>query len=147
MKRIPTIGKYILKGKRVYQCKDLLEWGKWLEVAKEERIVKQNLLLNGYYVSTVFLGLDHNFTGKGMPLVFETMIFDDLFKNEYGGIKDLYQYRYSTWQEAMSGHIKIEKEWQNKNLHRVPLFLFVRGVRFLNRLYRKKILKNLKEKK
>ena len=147
MKKESTTGKYILKGKKVYQCKNLMEWAKWIEKSKEERIVKQNLLLNGYYVSTVFLGLDHNFTGKGMPLVFETMIFDDLFKNEYGGIKDLYQYRYSTWQEAMSGHIKIEKEWQNKNLHRVPLFLLVRGVRFLNRLYRKKILKNLKEKK
>lgn len=46
-------------------------------------------------VSTVFLGLNHNY-GDGPPLIFETMIF--------GGPMDQYQDRYSTEEEAMAGH-------------------------------------------
>ena len=46
-------------------------------------------------VSTVFLGIDHNFCG-GAPLLFETMIF--------GGPHDQEMQRYSTWDEAENGH-------------------------------------------
>ena len=45
-------------------------------------------------ISTVFLGLDHGFSGT--PLWFETMIF--------GGAHDGYQERYTTWEEAETGH-------------------------------------------
>ena len=47
-------------------------------------------------ISTVFLGLNHRF-GDGPPLVFETMIF--------GGPANEYQMRYSTWDEAVEGHM------------------------------------------
>lgn len=50
-------------------------------------------------VSTVFLGLDHNWTNQGPPLLFETMIF--------GGKYDQYQIRYSTWEQAETGHNRI----------------------------------------
>lgn len=50
------------------------------------------------HVSTVFLGLDHQF-GQGPPLVFETMVF--------GGPCDGDQDRYSTWAEAEAGHQRI----------------------------------------
>ena len=46
-------------------------------------------------VSTVFLGIDHNF-GEGKPLLFETMVF--------GGKLDEETERYSTWEEAVEGH-------------------------------------------
>ena len=46
-------------------------------------------------VSTVFLGLDHNW-GGGPPMIFETMIF--------GGAHDEDQWRYSTRAEAEEGH-------------------------------------------
>jgi hypothetical protein len=46
-------------------------------------------------ISTVFLGLDHNFFG-GKPLLFETMVF--------GGDNNEYQNRCSTWEEAESMH-------------------------------------------
>lgn len=46
-------------------------------------------------VSTVFLGLDHNF-GDGPPLLFETMIF--------GGPHADFQARCSTWSEAEKQH-------------------------------------------
>lgn len=51
---------------------DFLKWGEWLETA--ERHVAQTRIGN-VWVSTVFLGLDHNFFGEGPPILFETMIF------------------------------------------------------------------------
>lgn len=53
-----------------------------------------------YRVSTVLLGLNHNFFGEGAPLIFETMIF----KNE--GWEEVYMDRYATKQEALIGHEK-----------------------------------------
>lgn len=46
-------------------------------------------------MSTVFLGLDHNFSG-GEPILFETMIF--------GGPLDGEQRRYHTYDQAERGH-------------------------------------------
>jgi hypothetical protein len=51
---------------------DLFKWGKWFE--KRDRIVKQEQV-GDVWVSTVFLGLDHDFTGKGPPILWETMTF------------------------------------------------------------------------
>lgn len=53
---------------------------------------------NGHVVSTVFLGLDHNFTGRGPPILFETMIFP------LDSRQESYCMRYVTWQEAEEGH-------------------------------------------
>jgi hypothetical protein len=50
-------------------------------------------------VSTVFLGLDHNW-GGGPPLVFETMLFTD-------DERDQSLWRYSTWDEAVAGHAEV----------------------------------------
>lgn len=66
-----------------------------------------------YEVSTVDLGIDHNF-GGGEPLYYETMIFlnddtKDIFEkakeNEFGW----FQKRYSTEKEARIGHKAIVK--------------------------------------
>lgn len=48
------------------------------------------------WVSTVWLGLDHSWSG-GPPLIFETMIFG-------GPLDQDYQQRYSTVEEARAGH-------------------------------------------
>lgn len=53
--------------------------------------------IEDHKVSTVWLGLDHNYSGEGDPLLFETMIF-----NPQGN--DIYCRRYSTWEEAEDGH-------------------------------------------
>jgi hypothetical protein len=52
-------------------------------------------------ISTVFLGLDHSFTG-GTPVLFETLVF--------GGPNDGYMERYCTWDEALAGHARILAE-------------------------------------
>jgi hypothetical protein len=57
-------------------------------------------------VSTVFLGIDHRFTGEGPPLVFETMTF--------GAPRwDLdVQLRWATWAEAEAGHAAVVRSLQ-----------------------------------
>lgn len=86
--------KYILDENGDPKVVGLIEWGEWMEVA--DRTVAKSQV-GEVEVSTVFLGLDHNF-GDGEPLLFETMIF--------GGEHDGYQERYATKIEALKGHEK-----------------------------------------
>lgn len=59
-----------------------------------------------YVVSTVFLGLDHNFDG-GPPLLFETMVF------LHGrGTREYDMRRYSTIEQARAGHEALVKKWR-----------------------------------
>lgn len=88
------------KEKNVVPC-TLEEWGKMFE---KNRTVKLTKLENGTLVSTVFLGIDHNF-GEGDPLVFESMVFS-LEKEK------LDQIRYSTYKEAEEGHIRLVNEYK-----------------------------------
>jgi hypothetical protein len=112
--------KYILDGHKVIPVDNVLEWGRWFETA--DRIVKQETLPNGIWVSTVFLGLDmaYSFAPNHKPLIFETMAFA---KNKryfkIGGRRkyfheDLDQNRYSTWEEAEVGHKAMVKKWSKK---------------------------------
>lgn len=86
---------YILNGHDVIKA-DLMEWAGWLE--KADRHVA-GTTVGGVRISTVFLGLDHQY-GDGPPLLFETMVF----AGEPGD--DCYCDRYSTWDEAAAGHAK-----------------------------------------
>lgn len=65
--------------------------------------------IHGKYISTVWLGLDHNFSGGGEPLLFETMVF-----SEYENGTEIYMARHSTWQEAEAGHQEAI-EWVKKH--------------------------------
>jgi hypothetical protein len=65
---------------------------------EDYKFVKQDVFIyegEPVKVSTVWLGLDHNFMG-GRPKIFETMIF--------GGKLHLECWRYSTEEEALAGH-------------------------------------------
>lgn len=53
-------------------------------------------------VSTVWLGLDHNFAGVGPPLIFETMIHDDAADD---WLED--QWRYASEADARAGHEQV----------------------------------------
>ena len=61
-----------------------------------------------YWVSTVWLGMDHSF-GDGPPIIFETMAFvrasDEI--REITGLQDVYQIRYHTEAEAREGHVRV----------------------------------------
>lgn len=89
-----TTGKYILEGRQTVRCDELMVWAMWMEQNKRH---VGNTTVGGIRVSTVFLGVDHNF-GGGPPLLFETMIF--------GGPHDQHQERCSTWEEAEEMHRK-----------------------------------------
>lgn len=91
--------KYILdKNGNPKEETDLMAWGKWMETAD---MIVGKTTIGKVKISTVFLGLDHNFDG-GKPLIYETMVF--------GGELDGEQMRYSTKQEAIKGHEEIVKK-------------------------------------
>lgn len=65
------------------------------------KIVKQEKVGHGpgaKWVSTVWLGLDHNWNMTGPPLIFETMVFP------WTSCGDIYMRRYSTEEQALAGH-------------------------------------------
>jgi hypothetical protein len=87
---------YILDAEHNVVPAELIEWAKWLK--DSDRVVKQEDI-GPYWISTVFLGLDHNYLIEGPPLVFETMI-----RNERENSWLDYQTRCATWAEAEAMH-------------------------------------------
>ncbi len=83
----------------------MMEWGKDFG-DMELKIVKQETLWNGLFISTVWLGLDHSWAMTGKPLIFETMVFTASSNFD----KDMD--RYSTEAEALAGHAAMVKEWR-----------------------------------
>ena len=90
---------YRLDGHIAMPVDDIMEWARWF--AKADRIVRRDVI-SGVIISTVFLGIDHNFGDDGLPILYKTMIF--------GGDHNEDQYRYSTYDEAVAGHEKILDE-------------------------------------
>jgi hypothetical protein len=93
---------YILNDDGSVEEVDLITWAEWLEYPSN-RIVGYTQITSQIWVSTVFIGLDHRFTGwpPGPPILFETMIF--------GGPLNQYQWRYSSHDDAISGHAAAVK--------------------------------------
>ena len=117
--------KYVLnQHNEPVEVKDLLLWAAAFE-DNDKRIVRQNTVtelgehlvspFKSVFVSTVFLGLDHNFSEKGPPIVFETMVFGGPFNHT--------MWRYATWDEAVKGHEQLVK------MVRDPSWLF-RQIKF-----------------
>jgi hypothetical protein len=101
---------------------DVRAWGMWYESAGVSRIVEQTHV-EQYFVSTVFLGIDHQW-GDGLPLLWETMVFDD---SRAGMDKrlDVDCHRYSSRADALAGHqttvqlvrLHVERQQQSKLGH------------------------------
>lgn len=94
------LGLYRLVGRIAVPCSDTREW---FEAYGLNRQVAETFI-GGLRISTVFLAIDHNYSGQGDPLLFETMIFDD----GKDGIDATYQTRCSTWGEAEAQHVAAE---------------------------------------
>lgn len=88
--------KYILDGHTPVPA-TLLEWAKWFET--HDRHVA-NDVINGKRISTVFMGLDHNFGDDGKLEIFETMVF------QVGSWDEELCWRCATWDEAEAQHKK-----------------------------------------
>ena len=94
--------QYILDAElREIPCQDVIKWAMWCETA--DRHVGGDLL-GPYWISTVFLGLDHNYAMSGPPLLYETMIFKII--NPPHIMQRYLIERYATWNEAKEGHDK-----------------------------------------
>lgn len=88
-------GLYILDEKgEPKPIDDVIEWSRQFET-QDRRLRRTDV--GKHYVSTVFLGSDHNW-GDGPPLLFETMVFGpgDLFDDECE--------RCTTRAQAIAGH-------------------------------------------
>lgn len=81
---------------------DVLEWSRWWQTAN--RIVAQDKdeapgASDDVMVSTVFLGLDHNFNATGPPVLWETLVF--------GGPLDGEMWRWTSRTDALVGHQEV----------------------------------------
>jgi hypothetical protein len=102
---------YILDEHKNVVPVDMDTWSKWYSKA-DRRVAHDHV--NEYRVSTVFLGLDHNFGMQPRtPLIFETMVFSPDTRQER------FARRYSTWDEAVAGHAEAIR-WATPILH--PIF-------------------------
>lgn len=86
-------GYYVLRGHEAVPVADVMEWAREFEYAHRHVGATH---VGPWWVSTVFLGLDHQY-GDGPPLLFETMVFRD-------GKGDQWCDRCSTWEEAEAMH-------------------------------------------
>jgi hypothetical protein len=100
---------YVLEGHNVRQAKSMEEWGRCFD--SPERIVA--VAEDEYFkLSTVFLGARHNHFRPGPPILFETMVFaTDAYRALIPESKslDLIAQRYSSWDDAETGHITMLK--------------------------------------
>lgn len=84
---------YIWRAGAVVSTEDVREWAQWF--ARADRHVAQDMV-GDVRVSTIFLGLDHQWGQSPEPILWETMIF--------GGAHDEYQARYTSYEAAIAGH-------------------------------------------
>ncbi len=80
---------------------DQVTWSNQFEPTND-RHVGYTQITSEITVSTVFLGIDHRFTGKGPPLLFETLVF--------GSEMDGEMWRYTSWDDAEVGHAMAVKK-------------------------------------
>lgn len=97
-------GQYILDDQQNAIAEpNVVKWAEWFCNNPGRRQVLATKVGPEAVVSTVFLGLDHNY-GDGPPILFESMVF--------GGEHDSFQMRYCTMEEAKSGHEYIVSKLQ-----------------------------------
>ncbi len=82
------------------------EWSKKF-ADREYSQVATTTLTDGKWISTVWLGLDYAF-GGATPLFFETMVFSN-----YENLDELDTERYSTLEDATTGHQAMVDKWDN----------------------------------
>ena len=82
---------------------DLMTWAAKVE-DREYAVIAQHWI-RGWMVSTVWMGLNHNFLRDGPPVIFETMVFPPGDESDDGGMhSESYQDRYATEEAAQAGH-------------------------------------------
>ena len=107
----PIFGLYILdEQRRPVPVEDTLVWGRWFQDFKNRRVAHDEIVwrytgLNVVEdlvvrVSTIFLGIDHDYGFSGRPLLWETMVFE----HPSGGD---FQQRFTTEADALAYHQEL----------------------------------------
>jgi len=76
--------------------------------------------VDGYEVSTVFLGLDHGYAADFLPVLWETMIFGDGPVPWASGDDNEYQERYTSADAARMGHDQTVQRLRDKIADMTP---------------------------
>ncbi len=106
---------YVLENKIPVAVDNLSEWAMGFDDT-QRRV--ESTHIGDVFISTVFLGLDHNFGGGGDPVLFETMVFGD-------GDDDEICIRYSTYDNAVKGHWAQVKKYNKTEPVKLPEDLFL----------------------
>ena len=94
---------YKLDGRTPVPC-TAEELGAWMQDA--DRTVALDTV-DDWTISTVFLGIDHEWSDDAPPLLFETMVFE-------GDSTTGVVWRYTTWEEAERGHRNVVADVRRK---------------------------------
>lgn len=82
----------------------MMVWCKLLADEEYKRVAETQV--GPYWISTVWLGTDHNFSRSGPPIIFETMVFASSPDVEGLG-PDMDCYRWPTEARALTGHEEV----------------------------------------
>ena len=110
----PTHKFAIMDEEEMVKVVTLDEWLDWMGQHKKRRMIERDEI-EGYRVSTIFLGLDHQWHPDGRPLYFETMIFKPSKPHEPGDVA--FEERYSTAVQARAGHARAVQWLKAKLAH------------------------------
>lgn len=77
---------------------DILKWSDWFE-RSDRKLARDEF--DDYYVSTIFMGTDHNYDDTGPPILWETMVFGGKLADE--------QERYTSRADALRGYARMVK--------------------------------------
>lgn len=69
--------------------------------------IASDVLTDGTWLSTVWLGRDHAFPDDTQPVIFETMVF-----KSQDNLEDLDMQRYVTEEQAQAGHRALVAKYQ-----------------------------------
>ena len=93
------MNRYILQGHKAV----LVDKETYLNQPEHQNRIVATSTIENYFVSTVFLGVDHQWEDDGPPLLFETMVFGK------GPLNERLE-RCTTWEEAEVMHEKMCEE-------------------------------------
>lgn len=91
---------------------DLIKQPEVYEKCVKNKIIAQTTLPGGKWISTVWVGLSHGLDNKGLPLIFETMVFTS--PQSHFNYDNLDCKRYATLEEAKNGHATMYQKWWAK---------------------------------
>lgn len=105
---------YILdENKEPFPTDDHKAWAEWFSDFENRSVCRTRLIhdeKSPMDVSTVFIGIDHNYEKGDDPVLFETMTFCD-DKNE------CVMLRYTSYEKAVSGHELLLKRLKNQGYY------------------------------